>query len=72
MPLIEGSLTLARRTEHVFESWLDRVYEFIEEYCEAGGVALERGKRNKNLHCQVILRLHWDPVNLFLFESTTT
>ena len=64
LPVLEISMTVARRSEHVFPAWCDAVYRFINEYCEAGGVALERGKRNERLHCQIMLRLHWEPDKL--------
>ena len=58
------SRTLTRRGAHCLPAWCDAVKRFINDYCEAGGVALERGKRNEWLHCQMILRLHWDPNDL--------
>ena len=64
MPIVEISATLARRGEHVFPAWIEAVHRFINEYCEAGGVSLERGKRQQLLHCQIVLRLHWDPTDL--------
>ena len=48
----------------MFPAWAEHINRFMQEFAEAGCVALERGKKMKHLHCQCIFRLHWDPTKL--------
>ena len=47
------SATVARRGDHVFEPWLDRVFMFLSFVATKAGVALEVGSRAGHAHLQV-------------------
>jgi hypothetical protein len=38
--------------------WCDRINEYFQHYHIKGAVSLERGKRNKHLHCQSVFETH--------------
>jgi hypothetical protein len=47
------SCTIARRGEHIFESWLMRVFLFLSFVATQAGVAMEVGARAGHAHLQV-------------------
>ena len=64
LPLIEVSMSVSKLKLNVLPVWQKMIHRWIELNCEAGSVSLERGGRHEKLHCQVIMRLRWDPNQL--------
>ena len=57
LPLMDFSLTVVSKGQHVPPLWLRIVYEFCLEYGERGLFALERGGNAEHLHVQAVVSL---------------
>ena len=63
-PTLEISMTVSRLKHHVVMAWANAIHRWMKAKCLAGCVSLEKGGRHENLHCQIIMRLKWDPNDL--------
>lgn len=64
LPMCEISMSVSRLKHHVAPAWATLLHGWMKAQCEASCLTLEKGGRHEHLHCQVILRLRWDPNDL--------
>jgi len=71
-PLTEISLTVSKHHGDVPNAWFIRLRDHLLESCERFVIGGERGDRNKNFHCQVVLvvRMSSDPCALSEFKKS--
>lgn len=59
LPVTYWSWTLSMQTHDVPAYWLKWINEFVQKYCLAALVSIERGGRNQMRHLQAVVKMHW-------------
>ena len=67
--LLEISITLSKQKGHVPPVWAKLIYEWMKKTCVRGSVSLERGGKQQNLHCQIIIAKMMLPTDILALKN---